>query len=98
MVSRYTTIDTRVIDNEETILLQMMNRMRMTVRAAMSRCYADRVRYADAVALADRRVIVVPRSDLAAAKALHAEQKVAERRAAAGLIEPKPPRLLQSAV
>jgi hypothetical protein len=82
----------------ETRVLRMINRVDMTVRAALLRCYGDILRHGDAVALADGRVMVVPRSNLAAAKALHAAHKVAERRAAAGLIEPKPPRLLEKAV
>lgn len=79
------------------MLLRMMNAMGTTVRAAMLRCYGDTMRYADAVALADGRVMVVPRADLATAKALHAARKVAERRAAAGIVAAKPPRLLEKA-
>lgn len=80
------------------MFLRMMNRLGTTVRAAMLRYYGDTMRYADAVALADGRVMVVPRSDLAAAKALHAAHKVAERRVAAGIVAPKPARQLEKAV
>ncbi|MGZ6374364.1 MAG: hypothetical protein ACXWPI_06535 [Ktedonobacterales bacterium] len=78
--------------------MRMMNTIGETVRAAVLRCYSGTTRYADAVALADGRVIVVPRADLAAAKALHAAHKVAERRAAAGIVAPEPSRLLEKAV
>ncbi len=80
------------------MFLQVIDALRMTVRSAIARAYGDIRRHADAVALADGRVMVVPRSSLAAAKALHAAQKVAERRAAAGIIAPKPLRLLEKAV
>lgn len=80
------------------MLLKMMTGLGTTVRAAMLRCYGDTMRHADAVALADGGVMVVPRADLAAAKALHAAHKVAERRAAAGIVAQKPPRLVEKAV
>ncbi len=80
------------------MLLRMLNGIGTTVRAAMLRWYGDRMRHADAVALADGGVMVVPRADLAAAKALHAAHNVAERRATAGIVAQKPPRLLEKAV
>lgn len=80
------------------MLLRMMHAICMTVRAAMLHCYGDTMRYADAVALADGRVMAIPRANLAGAKALHAAHKVAERRAAAGVVAPKLPRLLEKAV
>jgi hypothetical protein len=43
----------------------------------------DRMAYVDRVVLADGQVMVVPRANLAAAKALLAAQKAAQRRVAA---------------
>lgn len=80
------------------MFLQVIGGMRSIVRAAMLRCYGDRLRYADAVALVDGSVQVVPRADLAAAKAMLAAQKVAERRAVAGLVVRRRTRLLEKAV
>lgn len=80
------------------MFLHVIVGMRLAVRAAMLRCYGDIMRHADAVALTDGRVMVIPRSDLAAAKAVHAAHKVAKRRAAAGIVAPKPLRLLEKTV
>lgn len=80
------------------MFLQVIDGMRMTVRTAVARAYGDTGRHADAVALADGSVMVVPRANLAEAKAVLAAHKVAARRAAAGLVNQNPPHLLEKAV